>query len=239
MTSPAPLDGGVAVAPVGPPFTFVSDRLLSPSTVSRVSVYVTTGVLGVFGGVRYDPVRREVSFFPNAPELRPGLQYVFHVTDAVRGWDGASLPRAVEVRFVPGARASVPAPRVPSLRREVMPLLAARCADGDCHDAVSPVENLDLSSAAGLYNTAVGIASTQRPGATTTVMTDPHWGPMLRVDVGATPGQGRPAYSYLLYKVLGDGPIVGDVMPPPGRARLSADEAQLLSDWIAAGAPRD
>lgn len=225
--------------PIGPPLTFVTDRLLAPSTVSRNTVNVTTGPLGVFGGVRYDPVRREVAFFPNPGELRPGLQYVFHVTTALRGWDGAAPERAVELRFVPTARAAIPPVRVPSLRREVLPLLVARCADSACHDATSPVLNLDLSTVEGVFNTAVGIGSVQRPGDEGPAMTDPHWGSLLRVDVGITAGQGRPAYSYLLYKVLGDGPIVGDIMPPPGRPRLTTDEAQLLSDWIAAGAPRE
>ena len=53
---------------------------------------------------------------------------------------------------------------------------------------------------------------------------------------GLADGQGRPEYSYLVYKLLGDGPVVGARMPPDGPS-LSAEEIARVSDWIAAGAP--
>ena len=64
---------------------------------------------------------------------------------------------------------------------------------------------------------------------------DPAWGALQRVDRGNVAGLGRPEYSYVVYKLLGDGPVVGQRMPP--EAPLTPDEVALVSDWIAGGAP--
>ena len=71
---------------------------------------VRSGVLGLFGGLRYDPVRRVVSFVPDARALRRSLQYEFVVNGLVRAWDGAPLAAPLNVRFTPGDTVSVPAP---------------------------------------------------------------------------------------------------------------------------------
>lgn len=200
---------------------------------------VTSGPFNVFGGVRYDPARREVRFTPNAPDLRAGLQYVFRVRTGVTSWDGVALAEALEVPFVPDGRATVSPTPVPTLRGDVAPLLAARCGRASCHGGDAPVMGLDLSSAEAIARTAVGVVARETAnGRNAPDYTDPRWGAMLRVDPGDAPAQGRPEYSYLLYKVLGDGPITGARMPPDG-APLDARDAAMLSDWIAAGAPRD
>lgn len=97
---------------------------------------------------------------------------------------------------------------------------------------------LDLHDADAILATAVGRVSRETAnGRGTPDYTDPRWGAMLIVDPGDAPGQGRPEYSYLLYKLLGDGPTRGAAMPPG--APLSRDEIEAVSDWIAAGAPRN
>lgn len=212
------------------------DRLLAPNSIDRARVRVTTGGLQAFAGLRYDLVSREVALFPNPNDLRPGLEYVFTVDVGLRGWDGSALPRPVEVRFRPTVREAVPPRRVPSLRGEVAPLLAARCADAGCHGGAEPAMGLDLSSAESIRDTAVGVLARERGGGAFLEDLDPRWSTLPRVDPGIAPQQGRPEYSYLLYKLLGDGPVWGARMPR-GRAPLTEDETRLVADWIAAGAP--
>jgi hypothetical protein len=207
--------------------------------VNTGTVLVRSGVLGVFGGVRYDPARRTVTFTPDARAFRRSLQYEFAITRAVRAWDGAALASPVTVRFMPGATVSGPARRPVSLARDVAPLLAARCATAECHGGSAPVMGLDLSSAEALRRTALRVVARQRPPpgpSITATATDPAWGALQRIDPGLADGQGRPEYSYLVYKLLGDGPVVGTRMPPEGPP-LDPDAIARVSDWIAAGAP--
>lgn len=206
--------------------------------MQRASVRVTSGPFSVYGGVRYDPVRREVRFTPNAPDLRLGLRYVFRVDTTLRAWDGAPLSAPVEVPFVPEGRAAAETPTTPSLRDEVAPLFASRCARRECHGGASPAMGLDLSDADAIYRTTVGVLATQTArGGLAPDYTDPRWGALYRVDPGDAPGLGRPAYSYLVYKLLGDGPTRGARMPPD--APLAQRELEMVADWIAAGAPRN
>lgn len=238
-SAPSAPDGGVGAHPVGPPLVATFDRLLAPSTVHAGTVVVRSGVLGVFGGVRYDPVRRAVRFVPDARAFRRALQYEFAVTAGVRAWDGGGLAAPLSVRFMPGATEPAPAPPAVSLARDVAPLLAARCATARCHDADAPAMGLDLSSAAALRRTAIRVPARERPApgpAISTTAADPAWGALERVDPGFVAGQGRPEYSYLVYKLLGDGPVVGARMPPEGPA-LPLDDIARVADWIAAGAP--
>jgi hypothetical protein len=46
--------------------------------------------------------------------------------------------------------------------------------------------------------------------------------------------EGDPATSYLVYKMLGDPHVWGEVMPPEGP--LPVGQIGLVSDWILAGA---
>jgi hypothetical protein len=98
---------------------------------------------------------------------------------------------------------------------------------------------LDLSSAAAIYNTTVGVIARERPSSTgRDERTDPHWGAMYRVDRGGGQGRAEASYSYLFYKIAGEGPLIGTRMPPEGPP-LTHDEIVLVADWIARGAPND
>ncbi len=237
-TEPAALDGGVATHPIGPPLSVTFDRLLAPSTLSDATVHVRSGALGVFGGFRYDMIRRRVLLIADARAFRPSLQYDLVVTADLRAWDGATLAAPLTLRFAPGAVAASPPRVVPSLAREVAPLLAARCATAGCHGGASPVMGLDLSSTDAILRTALGVPARERPAPSAAAVApgDPRWGALVRVDPGNAAGQGRPEYSYLVYKVLGDGPVIGARMPPEGPPLTDA-EAALIADWIAGGAP--
>lgn len=236
MPSAEGLDGGVLVYPSGAPVEARFDRLLAPATVTRGSFGLRSGALGVFGGVRYDMVRRAVVFTPNPAELRPGLEYVMVGTAAIRGWDGAAQAAELRVRFRAGPRVPVASTAAPSLRREVAPLLASRCGASPCHGGAAPVMALDLSSPASIRNTTLGVRSRQWGDGPVT-RADPAWGALDRIDLSVAEAQGRPEYSYLMYKLIGEGPMVGEVMPPGGAARLTEAELDLLARWIAAGAP--
>lgn len=235
-TEPSAPDGGRGSHPIGPPLRVRFDRLLAPSSIDRAQLRLTTGGLQAFAGLRYDPIDRTLSLYPNPNDLRPGLEYVFTVDVGLRGWDGSAMSHPIEVRFRPTVRVAVAPPRDVSLRRELAPLLAARCTGSGCHGGDDPAMGLDLSTPDAIRTTAVGILARERGGRAFLETLDPRWSTLPRVDPGITAGQGRPEYSYVVYKLLGDGPIWGARMPR-GRAPLSDEETRLVADWIAAGAP--
>ncbi len=237
-TVPAAVDAGVATHPAGPPLSVTFDRLLAPSTIHGGTVQVTSGAIGVFGGLRYDMVRRTVEFVPDARAFRRTIQYELAIRGGLRAWDGAALANPVEFRFVVGDAMAAPARPTRALSRDVAPLLAARCATAGCHVGADPAMGLDLSSASAIVRTALRVSSRERPapGPAGAAPGDPRWGAMLRIDPGVSPQQGRPEYSYLMYKILGDGPVIGARMPPAGPP-LSDEESAVVADWIALGAP--
>jgi hypothetical protein len=212
------------------------DRLLAPSTIDRANLRVSTGALQAFGGLRYDMLRRELAFYPNPNDLVPALEYVFTVDVGVRGWDGSALAAPVAVRFRPTVREAVPRDPAPSLRAEVAPLLSAQCTGAGCHGGAEPAMGLDLSSPSSIRATALGVPSRERSDRAGLEMLDPRWSALPRIDPGITAGQGRPEYSYLVYKLLGDGPVWGARMPL-GRDPLTDAQTRLVIDWVSAGAP--
>lgn len=183
-------------------------------------------------------VHRRVLFIADTRALRPSLQYNLALTAGLRAWDGAALENPLTLRFAPGAMVATPPRVIPSLARAVAPLLAARCATAGCHGGAEPVMGLDLSSPDAIVRTALRVPARERPAPSASAVApgDPRWGAMARIDPGNAAGQGLPEYSYLVYKVLGDGPVIGARMPPEGPA-LSDEETSLIADWIAGGAP--
>lgn len=217
---------------------FEVDRLLSPRTLSRSTVSVQSGGVGIFGSLHYDPARRRAVFVPDGAPAFAATEYQLVVTTDLVAWDGVPLGERTVRSFVTSEDVYVPtAPPVgPRLSIDVAPLLAARCASSGCHSETHAVMALDLSSAAALRRTALGVFSRERPAniAGESTRTDPAWSSLERIDHA-----GDPAYSYLVYKILGDGPLRGDRMPPPPLAPLTDAEIVRVSDWIARGAPDD
>lgn len=105
-----------------------------------------------------------------------------------------------------------------SYAEDIEPFIVAECATNGCHRpmGMNPgSEGLDLSSGAG-YTALVDVPAVQcanRP------LVDP----------------GRPGNSYLYDKVRGVNLCQGSIMPKMGPG-LTAQELQLVSDWICAGA---
>jgi hypothetical protein len=95
-------------------------------------------------------------------------------------------------------------------------IFTPRCAIPTCHDAGTAVENLNLT-AGSAYGQLVNVPSTVNSA-------------LLRVDPG------DPDKSFLITKVEGPPPLgEGSQMPLTGSA-LSADEVQLIRNWILQGA---
>ena len=95
-------------------------------------------------------------------------------------------------------------------------ILEQSCATTGCHTAAQAAGQLVLSPDVAHGNT-VNAPSAQLEG-----------------EVLVVPGD--PDTSYLLAKIRGDERIRGARMPI-GRSPLTAEEEQIIADWIAAGAP--
>ena len=92
------------------------------------------------------------------------------------------------------------------------------CALAGCHLGPASLAQEGLVLSGDAYDSIVGVRSNQNPS-------------ISRV----TPGD--PANSYLWRKITPGQPIVGDRMPQTGST--TAVQRQLVTDWIARGAPRD
>ncbi|MBN2365399.1 MAG: hypothetical protein EH225_05455 [Calditrichaeota bacterium] len=92
------------------------------------------------------------------------------------------------------------------------------CALSNCHAGSSAPFGLDLSAESS-YNNLVNVASQEVPS-------------LLRVDPG------EPDSSYLVLKVEGASGIIGQRMPIGGNP-LSAEQINLIREWINNGAPNN
>jgi len=90
------------------------------------------------------------------------------------------------------------------------------CAIPGCHDAITSISGLDLSSTDDSFNDLVGVTSLCAG--------------KLRVVSGDVDA------SYLVDKVGDGAPFCGTLMPL-GLPQLDASELQLIRNWIAQGAP--
>ncbi|MDP3277631.1 MAG: hypothetical protein Q8Q09_20785 [Deltaproteobacteria bacterium] len=222
-------DRGVVLQPTLQPLLLRFSRPLSPRSVNRQAVILSTGGVRLSLRLRTLPVEASVIVTPEPSEVRQDVEYVLTVSDQLRSWDGISLanPQMFRIRFVPGGGASPP---MVSLRGEVMPVLLRACGASACHGGTEPVMGLSLDRAEGILSTAVGVASRQHESPTgSQERSDPQWAGLLRV----VPFE--PEQSYLLYKLLGQGPIRGAAMPR-GAARLTGPELDLVQRWVLEGA---
>ena len=104
-----------------------------------------------------------------------------------------------------------------TLSRAQAEVFSPRCATAGCHASAAPQLGLDLSPGR-TYSMVVGVRSVQA-------------GSLNRVEPF------NPDSSYLIWKIRGDAGITGSRMPQGGQ--LTADEIQLLVDWVRRGAPND
>lgn len=101
---------------------------------------------------------------------------------------------------------------------DVQTILTNSCATMNCHSGAMPKAGLDLTAGAA-YAALVNKTTTQCNASRTRVMPN------------------KPEESYLVDKLMGI-ELCGTSkrMPPPPGAALPANEMQLISDWICAGA---
>jgi hypothetical protein len=213
------------------------DRLVLPGDVHRANLSLESGGRAAFLAPRFDPVERAIVIDNAGVELDPDVRYQMYVSGVRDLSLHVMLPFLLT--FTTGDEAIGEPPRAPPRFADVEPIFM-RCADAGCHRAPDPVLGLDLSSAQGVRTTAIGIvAEMARVG----VQDERPWhgagglAGLARIDVAA--GMGRPAQSFLLYKVLGDPEVPGMRMPPPPAEPLTDDELHTLSEWILEGAPTD
>lgn len=224
---------GVFLANKNAPVELWFDQLLSPRSVVRANFSLRSADLGVNLRLRWEPASKRVSVLFDAADVREDVEYTLVVRETLLSWDGVAAGRvsAFRVRFFAGevamARSQI------SFAREVQPFFAASCAVAGCHSQSDAVMDLDLSSAAGVQRSVVGVISRQNPSMLGGPdRTEPQWSGMPRV----LPGE--PEQSYLLYKLLGDGPLRGSPMPFGGPS-VPQDQIEKMSLWIAQGARTD
>lgn len=205
------------------------DRPIAPSAFTRASASLESGPSRVYLSLEVDPVNNALLATPfGGRVLEPHIEYFFLV-DGVRDLDGV-LAEPIETSFVTGDAVEGPPLLELATFDEAIAIFRRSCVDG-CHGGASPDQGLDLSNAEGIRRTALGIPATQTGGR----LTYGSRGLAGMALVEVLGGRGRPAASYLVYKMLGDPHILGERMPPDGAS--SREEIARIAAWIRAGAP--
>jgi hypothetical protein len=211
-------------------FRIALDRRVAPGSVAQGVVAITSGAEYVWGDLSIEVAEPAILLTPWGP-LDPDVDYQL-VLHAVRDLDGHTSSDTDPVVFHTSTTST---PAIPDAitYADVAPIFES-CAAAGCHSGSDAILGLDLSSAAAIRATALGVTAREvRPSV----------GGYLDVDVSSSlvgmPLLDRrsPARSYLVYTMLGDPHIAGSPMPPDG-ALASAEEIALVERWIRAGVPR-
>jgi hypothetical protein len=253
------------------------DRYINPLTLNRQGIALRDlfGNAPDSPIIQYDPVTRTATLSNPGPDpnwLVEGATYEVSfpiATDeagsfGLRAIDGATMdPATQKIAFVvvPAVPNLVTKPPTIDYCKDIQPLFAAThttdpttsyeqgaCSNVHCHAGTSGAQGLDLSTAAGVRNTAIGILATEAANAALSIpITAQNSFPvgMPIIDPG------DPGHSFLIYKLLlpdvngaPDGGGAGfsytitcgsptppfDYGPSPGLA--SPDEATRLSQFV-------
>jgi len=195
------------------------DALVSPSSLLTSSALLASGDRELGASLRFDPVTRVLTVDPAPRLLDPDIDYRL-VVEGPRGFDGAVLePISIPYRVL--RRLTDPEPAPPTL--DDVERALAPCVP--CHAGPEAALGLDVTD---LGLTAVGVPATQMAGAAF----DRGLGGTARIEPG------HPERSYLVYKMLGEGPIRGAPMGGSDApdVPLPRETIALVSRWIAAGA---
>lgn len=215
------------------------DRRVHPNSVHRGSVEISSGVNFSWLSAYFDLVTQKIviGLNPDYP-LRPYVTYRLSIRELV-DLDGNTQPESHQVIFRTGSRTdvSIAWPRVEW--SEVQRIFSKSCSGASCHGGSTPAMGLDLSNATRIEQTAIGAFSRELP--THMVSAEGARGSYSLlafriIDVGVI--NGRPASSYMMYKLLDDSHIVGNAMPHPDAktGQLEREKLEAISTWILFGA---
>lgn len=226
-----PVDGAAAVSRMLAIRVYY-DRPLSPRALVGGAVLLRSGDRAISIRVAVDPAAQSLEARPETM-LDPEIDYRLEVA-GLEDLDGF-MGEPTVVHFSTGLDAT-PAPEDRASWRDVEEIFAPSdpltpgCRD--CHGGAAPLMGLDLSSAAGVRSTAIGVPARE-------VAASGEAGAMAQGLVGLPRIEpGRPDRSYLVYKILGDPHILGARMPFE-RAPLDPEDIATMVRWIRAGAPTE
>jgi hypothetical protein len=192
----------------------VFDAAPAAETISAADVRLFSGLVETLGSLHADLLERRIRFTPG-PLLKPRVRYQVHVSETIRGLNGAKLAESHLFDFTTdeGATPQAPLPAPPTAA-PVQAIWNRACA-GACHAPAQPRCGLDLSSISASLRTLSNVSATE-------------WSLKRLVP-------GDHARSYLMRKILDQGGFIGMPMPPAGPS-LSLEELRLIADWIDGGA---
>ncbi len=210
-TSPAP--GAVGVAR-NARLTATFNHPPDAATVAAARVRLYSGLYQILGAARVSLLDRSITFTPTST-MRPNLRYLLHFSSAVRGLNGAPLPRSYILDFTTGEqiRVAEPPPPPAPTGADLQSTWSAHCVR--CHAGQAAPLGLRLDGGAAAQQALV-----DQPASVSS---------LRRVHTGDH------ARSYLMLKLLNQGGIGGYPMPPD---RPALDRATLgrIARWIDAGA---
>jgi hypothetical protein len=191
---------------------------LDPASLAADAIELTSNEVRQGGRVRYDPIERRLTFTPRGL-FRRDLAYDATLAASLRGLRRGEPVAATTLTFVTGLdEAGRPAPAIASFEGDVLPVFQRSCASSSCHGPPSNRSGLDLSDAAAASSSLLRVRSFG-------------WVGWDRVDPGSA------AWSYLVYKLIGEESVRGEAMPPG--SPLPLDEIEAVASWIDGGAKVD
>jgi hypothetical protein len=194
------------------------DGLVAPWSIVGADASLRSGERELGVGLAFDPVTRVLMADPTPRLLDPDVDYTLHI-EGPRGFDDGHLePIDARLRVTRALAEPTVSPRYD----EVLAVLEG-CRG--CHEGPGAALGLDV---ADLVSTAIGVPASEVAGMSTG-----------RGLVGlARIEPGHPERSYLVYKMLGEGPIVGATMGSESAPDVPLPRASIaiVSRWIASGA---
>lgn len=214
-TIPAHLDDDVAR---NAPVSFFFSEPIDPGSIGSTPIVVTSQGVRQGGAYAYDPLERRLTYTPRG-RYRASLAYDASLEENIRGLRSGSPAPPTTVTFITSTEELDSEDPTPvDFELDVLPLFRRSCAFSACHAPPGVLASVDLSDQAGIEGTTIASSSHGWPG----------W---ILIDPGSA------AWSYLVYKIIGEESVRGDPMPPGSPLPLS--ELETLIRWIDEGAKVD
>lgn len=191
---------------------------IDPGSIGSRAIDVTSAGVRQGGTIHYDPIERRLTYSPNG-RYRVNLTYDAVLSEELRGLRRGEPVEAEPLTFETSDETeTITEAFAPDYVREIEPILGENCGFSGCHASPNPSESLDLSSVRGLRATGLGSESSG-------------WASWAIIDPGSA------AWSYIIYKLIGEQSVRGDTMPPWGS--LPNTDIETIAEWIDDGAKVD